>query len=83
MIRVFIFASSSMARGNLENLLVARGVRVVGNSAEADALADQVADAEPDVVLIDASREPPEAIFGALSESDLASDTPIVMILDE
>ena len=58
MIRVFIVAASPLARAGLENLLAAREIEVVGSSATIDALADILADAAPDVVLIDSTGEP-------------------------
>lgn len=83
MIRVFIVAASPLARAGLENILAARGVEVVGSVADADSLADQLADTETDVVLVDGSGEPPEALVESLAESDLASEIAIILLADQ
>jgi two-component system, NarL family, response regulator YdfI len=80
-IRVFIVAPSSLARSGLKNLVARRDVKVVGNAANFDSLADQLADAEPDVVLIDGSAEPPDSILEPLKSSEIASEIPVVVLV--
>ena len=82
MIRVFIVARSPLARGGLENLLAARRVSVVGRSASLGSLFEQVVDAEPDVVLVDASGDSSEALLDALVSSNFASETTVVLLRD-
>ena len=80
MIRVFIVAASPLARAGLENLLAARDVDVVASSAMIDALAEMLADAAPDVVLVDASGEPFEAALETIVASGLAADVSVVVL---
>jgi DNA-binding NarL/FixJ family response regulator len=79
-IRVFIVAASPLARAGLENLLAAREIEVVGSSATIDALADMLADAAPDVVLIDSTGEPFESVMGSVISSGLAADISVVVL---
>lgn len=82
MIRVFIVAASPLARAGLENLLAARGAQVAGSIAAIDALADSLSDAAPDVVLVDSSGEPFEAVLESIVASGLAADVAVVVIGD-
>jgi NarL family two-component system response regulator YdfI len=79
-IRVFIVAASPLARAGLENLLAARDVEVVASSGTIDALAEMLADAAPDVVLIDSSGEPFEPMLESILASGLASDVNVVIL---
>jgi DNA-binding NarL/FixJ family response regulator len=79
-IRVFIVAASPLARAGLQNLLAARDVEVVGSSATMETLAEMLADAAPDVVLIDSSGEPFEPMLGSILASGLASDVNVVIL---
>jgi NarL family two-component system response regulator YdfI len=81
-IRVFIVAASPLTRAGLENLLAAREVEVVGSNATIDTLADMLADAAPDVVLIDSSGEPFEPMLESILASGLAADISIVLLGD-
>ena len=82
MIRVFIFAASPLARAGLENLLAARDVEVVASNGTIDALAEMLADAAPDVVLIDSSGEPFDPLLESILASGLASDVSVVLLGD-
>jgi len=79
-IRVFIVAASPLARAGLENLLAARDVEVVGSNSTSETLAEILADAAPDVVLIDSSGEPFEPLLESILASGLASDVSVVML---
>jgi len=81
-IRVFIVASSPLARAGLENLLAARDIEVAASSETVDALAEMLADAAPDVVLIDSSGEPFESALESITTSGLASDVSVVILSD-
>jgi NarL family two-component system response regulator YdfI len=81
-IRVFIVAASPLARAGLENLLAAREVEVVGSNATIDTLADVLADAAPDLVLIDSTGEPFERMMGSILASGLAADMSVVILGD-
>jgi two-component system, NarL family, response regulator YdfI len=81
-IRVFIVAASPLARAGLENLLAAREVQVMGSNATIDTLGDVLADAAPDVVLIDSSGEPLEPMIGSILASGLAADISVVLLGD-
>ena len=82
MIRVFIVAASPLARAGLENLLAAHNIEVAASSATVDALAEMLADAAPDVVLIDSSGEPFESALESILTSGLASDVSVVILGD-
>lgn len=82
MIRVFIIAASPLARAGLENLLAAREVEVVASSGSIEGLAEMLADAAPDVVLIDSSGERFETALESLVASGLASDLSVVTLGD-
>ena len=82
MIRVFIVAASPLARAGLENLLAARRIDVVGSHATIDSLLGTLADAAPDVVLIDSAGEPFEAMLGSIVASGLAADIGVVVLGD-
>jgi NarL family two-component system response regulator YdfI len=81
-IRVFIVAASPLARAGLENLLAARDVEVVGSNATMETLAEMLADAAPDVVLIDSSGEPFDPMMESIVASGLASDVSVVLLGD-
>ena len=83
MIRVLIFAPSPAARAGFEHLYSARDIKVVDRVTQIDALADRVTEAEPDVVLLDASGESSDEILETLLESGLAADVSVVAILDD
>ena len=82
MIRVFLIAASSLARAALQNRLKAQSVKIVGSAAAIDALGSDLSDAQAEVLLVDASGEPPEAIMESLAESDLAAEIPIVVLTE-
>lgn len=82
MIRAFIVAASPLARSGLENLLAASGASVVGRSASLESLFEQIMDAEPDVVLVDASGESSEAALGAVVSLELATETTVILLTD-
>ncbi len=82
MIRVFIVAASPLVRAGLENLLAARDVQVVASNGTIDALAEMLAYAAPDVVLIDSSGEPFEPTLESIVASGLAADVSVVILGD-
>ena len=82
MIRVFIVAASPLARAGLENLLAARDVQVVGGVATIDSVSEVLADAVPDVVLIDTSGEPFESQLDSILASGLTSDVNVGVLSD-
>lgn len=83
MIRVYIVASSHLARSGLEDLLAGRGVSTVGSAPSVESSAAQILDAEPDAVVVDASGENAEAILEELVASNLASETTVVVLRDQ
>lgn len=82
MIRVFIVAASPLARAALKNFLAARDVDVVASSGTIGALAEMLADAAPDLVLIDASGEPFESALEEIAGSGLAADVNVLVLAD-
>jgi NarL family two-component system response regulator YdfI len=81
-IRVSIVAASPLARAGLENLLAARDVEVVSSQATIEALGELLADAAPDVVLVDASGEGFEPQLQSILASGLAADMSVVLLAD-
>ncbi len=82
MIRVFLIAASPLARAALQNRLKAQSVKIVGSASAIDALGGELSDTRADVLLVDASGEPPEAIIESLADSDLAAEIPIVVLTE-
>ncbi len=82
MIRVSIVAASPLARAGLQNLLAARDVEVVASQATLEALGEMLADAAPDVVLIDTAGEPFEPALESIVASGLPSDINVVVLGD-
>lgn len=82
MTRVLVAARTAVVRAGLESLLARGGAYVVLGTASTSALADAVAETEPDVVLLalDGSEEPPLPL--ALPP-DAASRQPAVVVLGE
>jgi two-component system, NarL family, response regulator YdfI len=80
-IRVFIVASSALARAGLQNLSANRAIKVVGTAASLASLEGPLA--EPDVLLVDVSGEGDEEVIETLSESNLAMEIPVILLADE
>jgi two-component system, NarL family, response regulator YdfI len=80
--RVFLIAGSPLARAALQNRLKAQSVKIVGSAAAIDTLGSELSDTQADVLLVDASGEPPEAIIESLADSDLAAEIPIVVLTE-
>ncbi len=83
MIRVFIVAASPLARSGLQQLLAHPEVEVVGSAVDLDSAAGLLSEpeAEPDVIVVDASRES-SATAASLSatSSDIGADIPVVIL---
>jgi NarL family two-component system response regulator YdfI len=83
-IRVFIVAASPLARSGLQQLLASPEIEVVGNAVDLDSAAGLLSepDAEPDVIVVDASGEPgtTTGAFPTGSSSDIGADVPIVVL---
>jgi two-component system, NarL family, response regulator YdfI len=82
MIRVFIVAPSSLARSGLENLLARRDVKVVAAAPSIESLEGQLAQAEADVLILDASSEQPSPLLEMLRSSEIASEISVVLLAD-
>ncbi len=82
MIRVFIVAASSRARAGLQSLFAGHDVEIVGSAANFDSLADHWSDAQPDVILVEASGGESEAVMDSLAASELASEAVVVVLSD-
>lgn len=82
MIRVFIVAASSFARGGLQSLITGLGMEVAGSAATVDALAGQWLDLEADILLVEARGEQFDAATDSLSSSQIATESAIVLLSD-
>jgi two-component system, NarL family, response regulator YdfI len=82
-IRVFVVAASPLARSGLQQLLASPDVEVVGSAVDLDSAAGLLSEpeAEPDVIVVDASRES-GATAANLSggPSDIGADIPVVVL---
>lgn len=83
MTRVFIVADTPSPRSGLERLLASRGITVVGRNHRPDSVLDQIVDAEPDVVLVEASGENAESLLQELLASELAEEIAVVVLTDQ
>jgi len=81
-IRVFIVAASSLARAGLQSLFAGQDVEVVGSATNLDSLADHWSDAQPDVILVEASGGQSEAVMDSLAASELAPEAVVVVLSD-
>jgi NarL family two-component system response regulator YdfI len=80
MTRVFIVAASPLTRAGLQDLLAARGVNVVGGSANLESLPEQFTEARPNAVLLDVSGEKAYALIDSLHFSELVLETAVVVL---
>jgi DNA-binding NarL/FixJ family response regulator len=81
-IRVFLIAASPLARAAQQNRFKAQSVKIVGSATSIDTLGGDLSDSQADVLLVDASGEPSEAIIKSLIDSDLASEIPSVILAE-
>jgi len=81
-IRVFIVASSPLARAGLQSVILARDAEVVGSVANFEALASRWLDMEADIVLVEASGEKSESVIDSLTASQLTSEATFVVLSD-
>jgi two-component system, NarL family, response regulator YdfI len=82
-IRVFIVAASPLARSGLQQLLASPEIEIVGSAVDLDSAAGLLSepDAEPDVVVVDASRESGSTAANlSAGHSDIGADIPIVVL---
>jgi NarL family two-component system response regulator YdfI len=82
-IRVFIVAASPLARSGLQQLLASPEIEIVGSAVDLDSAAGLLSEpeAEPDVIVVDASRESGANIAGlSAASSDIGGDIPIVVL---
>ena len=84
MIRVFIVAASPLVRAGLEARLRGRvAIEIIGSAADWNSPAELLSEAEPDVLLLDASGEDDGTFLDALAASDVASDTHVIVLTSE
>ena len=81
MIRVLIVAASPLARAGLANLAAYRGVQIVGSFASIDAVAPELDDALPDVVLIDSGGQF-ESTLEELAASGLLAEISVILLAE-
>jgi two-component system, NarL family, response regulator YdfI len=75
--RVFLIAAS--ARERLEDLVDAAGAQIVGSSADFQALDSELLE-NAQVILIDASSEPPDELLEALREQGILRETQVILV---
>jgi len=81
-IRVFIVAASPLARSGLQQLLAHPELEVVGSAIDLDSAVGLLSEpeAEPDVIVVDASRESSATALMSAASSDISADIPIVVL---
>jgi NarL family two-component system response regulator YdfI len=82
-IRVFIVAASPLARSGLQQLLASPEIEIVGSAIDLDSAAGLLSEpeAEPDVIVVDASRESRATVTNLSGgTSDIGSDIPLVVL---
>jgi len=82
-IRVFLVATSPLARAGLRNLLTNAGFAVVGAAATVESLAEEWIEAEFDLVLIEVSGEEHESLLDTLVKTDTLRDAATVILVDQ
>lgn len=83
MIRVFVVAASPLARSGLQQLLAHPEIEIVGTAVDLDSAAGLLSEpeAEPDVIVVDASRDSStNALSLAAASSEIGADIPIVVL---
>lgn len=83
MIRVFLIADSLGARTEMRARLKPYGVSVVGEAAEIEGVGVQLSDTGTDALLIDVANVSANSVVETLTEADLASEIPTVLLIDE
>jgi two-component system, NarL family, response regulator YdfI len=81
-IRLFIVASSTLARSGVQSLIEPQDLKIVGSASSLESLSDRWENLEADILLIDASGELLTAAIDFLSASDLAYEVPVVILSD-
>ena len=82
MTRVFIVAASPLTRAGLQDLLAARGVNVVGSSANLESLSELFTEARPHAVLLDIPGEKASELLDSSYFSELVLETAVVVLSD-
>ena len=82
MIRVFIVAASPLARSGLQQLLASPEIEIAGSAVDLDSAVGLLSEpeAEPDVIVVDASRDSGAAASLSGGPSDIGADIPIVVL---
>ena len=83
MIRVFLVGESPPARSALRSRLKTYGVNVVGEAASIEGVGAQLSDAHAQVLLIDSGNGNASGAVETLMESDLATEFPTVVLVEE
>jgi len=81
-IRVFIVAASPLARSGLQQLLAHPDVEIVGSAVDLDTATGLLSEpvTEPDVIIVDATRDSGAVANLTGGPSDIAADIPVVVL---
>jgi NarL family two-component system response regulator YdfI len=79
-IRVLIVAASPLIRGGLQSMLAESRFDIVGSAADLESVSGQLADAEPDVVLVEAAVGGQEKLLNALEDAEVAQEYAVVVL---
>jgi NarL family two-component system response regulator YdfI len=79
-IRVLIVTASPLIRGGLQNMLADSRFDIVGSAADLDSISGQLADTEPDVVLVEAAVGGQEKLLNALEDAEIVQEYAVVLL---
>jgi DNA-binding NarL/FixJ family response regulator len=82
-IRVFIVAASPLIRAGFQSMLAESHIDVAGSAADFETVSSQLADAEPDVVLIEVASDAHEDLLNALEDAEVAHEYPVVVLSEQ
>jgi two-component system, NarL family, response regulator YdfI len=82
-IRVFIVAASPLIRAGLQSMLADSRVDIVGSASDLESISGQFVDAEPDVVLFDATADTQEESPNTLEHAEIAREYPVVVLSEQ
>jgi two-component system, NarL family, response regulator YdfI len=82
-IRVFIVAASPLVRAGLQSMLADSRVDIVGTAPDLESISSQFVDAEPDVVLVDATADTQEESLNTLEHAEIAREYPVIVLSEQ
>jgi len=82
-IRVFIVAASPLIRAGLQSMLTNSRVDIVGSAPDFESISGQLADVEPDVVLVEAAADTYEELLNALGDAEVPQEYAVIVLSEQ